>query len=67
MLGKVLKWFESDFMDRSQFISVGGYSSDFSSVLTGVPQGSVLGPFTFQHLFISTWAVIVWPPLSRLF
>lgn len=48
MLGKVLKWFESDFMDRSQFISVGGYSSDFSSVLTGVPQGSVLGPLLFN-------------------
>ncbi len=46
--GKVLNWFKSYFTDRSQFISMSGFRSDTCSVLTGVPQGSILGPLLFN-------------------
>ena len=43
----VLQWLESYLIHQSQFVIVGGESSAPASVLSGVPQRSVLGPLLF--------------------
>ena len=47
-----LKWFESYLSNRQQVISNGQVLSKYNTVLTGVPQGSVLRPILFL-LFIN--------------
>ena len=46
--GKTLGWIESFLMGRSQTVVLNGNSSDELQILSGVPQGSVLGPILFQ-------------------
>lgn len=47
ILGNVFTWISNFLMDREQTVAVGGALSYIAKVISGVPQGTVLGPILF--------------------
>ena len=43
-------WFRSYLSDRSQFVSIYGFNSDYKTIKYGVPQGSALGSRSLAFL-----------------
>ena len=63
--GKILRWIETYLTDRKQRVCVEGSLSNWEDVLSGIPQGSVLGPTLFV-MFINDMPDAI-TSLSKMF
>ena len=58
IVGKSLDWLTSYLKERTQRVVIGDQSSSTTTLMTGVPQGSVLGPLLFS-LYVQPIADII--------
>ena len=63
--GKILRWIETFLTDRKQRVCVEGSLSNWEDVLSGIPQGSILGPTLFV-MFINDMPDAI-TSLSKMF
>jgi len=63
---KVLTWFEAFLRDRKQYVLINGVKSRTIEVVSGVPQGTVLGPLLFL-LYVDDLSEVVINCLLKLF
>ena len=64
--GDILKWIRSFLQGRTQSVNVEGSHSSWKNVLSGIPQGSVIGPILFV-IFINDMPSSVKHSFCRLF
>ena len=62
--GKLLAWVKNFLVGRKQKVVLNSHASDWSSVSSGVPQGSVLGPILF-NIYVSDMPLIVNSPIFQ--
>ena len=65
--GEILWFFQNYLHNRSQQVVVEGTNSVSAKVVSGVPQGSILGPFLFSVFINDMPSVILDPCIIILF